>query len=108
MCRRPATLRSNAGAQSDELVIMRHAHELERIRETVRCTFAAQGLDSLEDFAEAIMIRDGHYCGRLFTCGGLRAVWFVEENRLKFFGRNHELLLSQPAGHEPPSEDVAA
>jgi hypothetical protein len=78
-------------------LLMQHALLLEQVRESVKRAFAAHGLTSFADFSEAILIRNGYYCGRSFTCGGLRAVWFAEENRLKLFGRNNELLLSQPA-----------
>lgn len=79
---------------------MQHAHLLDRVRETVKTAFVTQGLASLDDFCETILIRDGFYCGRSFTCGGLRAVWFVEENVLKFFSQDNGLLFTQPASSE--------
>ena len=41
--------------------------------------------------AESILIRDGHYCGRRFESGGMSAVWFIEENQIKFFGKEGAL-----------------
>ena len=49
------------------------------------------GANPLCDTVETILIRDGCYCGRRLECDGLRAVWFVEENQLKFFHRDGSL-----------------
>lgn len=87
---------------------MLHAQLLERVRETVRGMFAAQGITSFEGFSESILIRGGYYCGRSFACGGMRAVWFVEENLLKFFGRDNSLLSCQAAVEENQPEEIAA
>jgi hypothetical protein len=76
---------------------MPHAQAVERVREIVRSAFAVHGLTSSDEFTESILIRDGYYCGRSFSCGGMRAVWFIEENLLKFFGREQQLLSSQRA-----------
>ena len=81
---------------------MRHARVLEQIREIVRTHFAAHGVATFGDFSESILIRDGFYCGRSFASGGLRAVWFVEENLLKFFDRDNRLLQSQMVDEESP------
>jgi hypothetical protein len=87
---------------------MPHAQALERVREIVRSAFAAQGLTETDEFSESILIRDGYYCGRSFSCSGMRAVWFIEENLLKFFGRNQQLVSSQRALDESSSESMVA
>ena len=87
---------------------MQHAHLLDRVRETVRNVFISQGLATLDDLCETILIREGFYCGRSFTCGGLRAVWFVEENLLKFFQRDNSLLFTQTAGTDDCQSDAVA
>ena len=87
---------------------MLHAQMLELVRDTVRSIFAAQGVTSFADFSESIMVRDGYYCGRSFGCGGMRAVWFVEENLLKIFGRDNQLLHSQAAIEHPHQPDQLA
>ena len=87
---------------------MQHAHLLDRVRETVKCAFLAQGLGSVDELCETILIRDGFYCGRSFVCDGLRAVWFVEENVLKFFNRDNSLHLTQPASSDICQRDAAA
>lgn len=35
---------------------------------------------------ETILIRGGLYCGRRFDAAGLHAIWFLEENLVKFYG----------------------
>ena len=37
---------------------------------------------------DTILVQNGHYCGRRFTCGRLQAIWFVEEGELKFYGED--------------------
>ena len=76
---------------------MRHAGVLERVRQSVKEAFAAQGLEPHEDICETILIRDGFYCGRSFTAGNFRAVWFLEENLIKFFHQQRGLLHTMPA-----------
>ncbi len=42
--------------------------------------------------SEAMLIRDGYFCGRRFSCDGFGAVWFVEENQIKFFDRDGGII----------------
>jgi hypothetical protein len=37
------------------------------------------------EIRETILIRDGYYCGRRFETDSASAVWFVEENQVKFY-----------------------
>ena len=67
---------------------MQHAQLVERVREIVKTAFTERGVSSFEDLCETILVRDGFYCGRCFTLGDLRAVWFLEENVIKFFCRD--------------------
>lgn len=41
---------------------------------------------------KSVLVRDGHYCGRAFVCGEIRAVWFAEANELKFYRNGGPLL----------------
>ncbi len=34
---------------------------------------------------KSVLVREGHYCGRAFKCGDIRAVWFADANELKFY-----------------------
>lgn len=73
---------------------MQHAQLLETVRQRVRATFAAQGVEDVDDCCETILIRDGFYCGRCFACDNHRAIWFVEESAIKFYGEDGEFLTS--------------
>ncbi|MBM4005021.1 MAG: hypothetical protein FJ295_17325 [Planctomycetes bacterium] len=66
---------------------MTHLEQVDRVREWVRTHFASMGAGELE-IDETILIRNGHYCGRRFQAGGLRAIWFLEEDQIKFYGRD--------------------
>lgn len=88
---------------------MQHAHLVERVRQVVKEAFAERGVVSFEELCETILIREGYYCGRCFTCGEYRAVWFLEENIIKFFCRESGLLFSCSAEvAESATRSVAA
>ena len=76
---------------------MHHAQVVERVRQIVKQALSAQGVDHTGELCETILIREGYYCGRCFTCGEFRAVWFLEENLIKFFSRDSGLIFSRPA-----------
>ncbi|HUG68553.1 MAG TPA: hypothetical protein VMM76_12440 [Pirellulaceae bacterium] len=75
---------------------MQHAQLLESVRQHVRRTFTAQGIEDADDCCETILIRDGFYCGRCFACDSHRAIWFVEENVIKFYGADGAFMFSRP------------
>jgi hypothetical protein len=55
------------------------------IRQLVGATFAELHLSAGSEARETILIRDGHYCGRRFDVEDGHAVWFMEEEQIKFF-----------------------
>jgi hypothetical protein len=65
--------------------MMHHA----RMTDTVRClvaqTFLELGIANPHEVRETILIRGGSYCGRRFEAEDASAVWFWEENQLKFY-----------------------
>jgi len=71
---------------------MHHASLLELIRQHVRQSFSRLGASRSEDVCETILIRDGFYCGRRFAVGSYRAVWFLEEHVVKFYGEKGEFI----------------
>jgi hypothetical protein len=87
---------------------MQHAHLVERVRQIVRDAFAERGVTSFDELCETILIRDGFYCGRCFTCGEFRAVWFLEENVIKFFCRESGLLFTRSASADEPAARLLA
>ncbi len=72
---------------------MQHTNQLELIRDVVTNTFAEY--DSSEsDFSESVLIREGFYCGRCFNGEQIRAIWFAEENVVKFYAGDGQFLTS--------------
>lgn len=66
-------------------------HSLEAIRSEVKQRLMALGANG-ESMAETCLLQDNAYCARRFSLDGYQAVWFLEENQLKFFGPHGELL----------------
>lgn len=65
---------------------MSHNQLTNHVRQIVYETFRQNGA-SVEDVPEeTILVRSGIYCGRRFDAAGLHAVWFLEENQVKFYG----------------------
>jgi hypothetical protein len=64
---------------------MSHAQITDSVRRIVTETLVAVGLSDGEAPQETILIRNGAYCGRRFDTSRGHAVWFVEEEQIKFF-----------------------
>jgi hypothetical protein len=63
-------------------------HDVElvgRVRAIVQETFTQLGGLADQIPSEAMLIRGGFFCGRRFVAEGLEAVWFIEENEIKFY-----------------------
>ena len=80
---------------------MTHGQTLDVVRGCVRRWFDRFGANVSESICESILIRDGHYCGRRFDCGGWCAVWFSEENEVKLYDRHGALLHTEQPAAEP-------
>jgi hypothetical protein len=63
---------------------MDHLDYLERVRRFVRSTFEELG-GPVKTVEETVLLRGEHYCGRRFRSGSMVAVWFSDENELKFY-----------------------
>lgn len=79
---------------------MQHAQLLERVRQMVRAKFTELGVACFDEFCETILVRDGFYCGRCFTCGDYKAVWFMEEQLLKISCRHAGVVETSPVQDE--------
>jgi hypothetical protein len=92
------------------LPLIRHATPMLEIRRLVEQTFRGLGADPDSTLLESILVRDGYYCGRRFDCDGMQAVWFAEENEIKFYGRDGRVqCVCQPsASRRQPSGDRRA
>jgi hypothetical protein len=72
--------------------VMEHVLPLDQIRSLICRTFAEFGGPSDRMPRETVLIRDGFFCGRRFETDGLHAVWFTEENELKFYDRTSAVV----------------
>src|SRR6476620_8687471 len=72
-------------AFANAAIIMRQAILSSDIRQLVNHTFAELHLSAGCDPRETVLIRDGLYCGRRFDVENGHAVWFMEEEQIKFF-----------------------
>jgi hypothetical protein len=70
---------------------------VEKIRKVIAAQLNSLGASQTQSMAEAILIRDGLFCGRKFQCEGYEVVWFIEEDEIKFFGPCGDLLKSTSA-----------
>lgn len=76
---------------------------LEQIRALIGATLTFHGAAPDSPVAEAMLIRGGFFCGRRFERDGLQAIWFVEENEIKVYGRDGaiaEVLALDPTQNE--------
>jgi hypothetical protein len=64
---------------------MPHAQRIDEIRRQVSETFAGMEIREPSQFRESILIRKGSYCGRRFEAEGAYAIWFLEEDEVKFY-----------------------
>lgn len=71
---------------------MQHAQLTETVRTLVAHRFNELGIDDPEQFRETILIRGGNYCGRRFETAAGHAIWFVEENQIKFYNAAGKML----------------
>jgi hypothetical protein len=67
------------------------------------------GLSDNQPLRETILIRAGMYCGRRFEAAGAHAVWFIEEDQLKLFSADGNILrvLDRVAAQEPDMRAAA-
>lgn len=87
---------------------MNHSAQLERIRHFVQVTLEQLAGTSHATLRESILVRDGQYCGRRFLLDSLQAVWFLEENELKFYGKDGAVLKVLAADGVPTRHRRAA
>ena len=70
-----------------------------RIREFIRSTLVSLGARPDVKSDESLLMRNGNYCGHRISIGDFRAVWFVEEDQVKFYGPGGELLQAIKPSH---------
>lgn len=65
---------------------------LAEIRSLVRNRLDKAGAAPEATLEEAMLIRNGCFCGRRFHADGLQAIWFIEENQIKFYDREGRII----------------
>ena len=73
------------------------------IRKLIEQTFESLRSEPQGLSRETLLIREGHYCGHRYESNELTAVWFLEEDEIKFFGEDGGLLLVLQPGRTPES-----
>ena len=72
------------------------------VREIVNRTFS--NLTKANDHCrETLLIRGGFYCGYRYCVGELSAIWFIEEEQIKFYdsrGRTIQVVCPGAGGQE--------
>jgi hypothetical protein len=64
----------------------------EKVRAAVGWQLKKLGVRDTGSMHETILIHNGLFCGRRFQCEEFQAVWFLEEDEIKFFGPCGEML----------------
>lgn len=73
------------------------SEKIKRTRQYIQQLF--NQLDSGDaDLCETVLIRNGLYCGHRFSCNAFTAIWFFEENELKIYDADHNLLRVEALG----------
>jgi hypothetical protein len=71
---------------------MSHANLSLLVRDCVLQGFADLGIDTGGELRETVLIRGGMYCGRRYETEQGAALWFLEEDQLKFIGDGGTVL----------------
>lgn len=65
----------------------------EQVRRLVNDVFLNElGAPDGQKVRETLLIRSGNYCGHKFHLGPFQAVWFIEEDELKFSGEKGQTV----------------
>ena len=56
------------------------------VRSHIEGLFADHGARADERIQETLLIADGFYCGRRYSCGQMQAIWLVKKGELEFYG----------------------
>ena len=75
-----------------EFTRMRHATVVQQVRDLVEQNFRSLGISVDSGIEETILVRNGFYCGRRFAADSAHAIWFCEEDQVKFYGSNGAVL----------------
>jgi hypothetical protein len=87
---------------------MHHSQLTEAVRRQVADAFNVGGQPA-QELRETILISDGAYCGRRFDAPEGHAIWFVEEDQLKFYRPDGSVVqVVEPAAQFASATRIAA
>ena len=81
--------------------------QLTSIRDAVISAAAEFGLLEPAPTKTVVLTRDGYFVGRRFLLDGLQAVWLIDENVIRFFTDDGDLLKTIEGGKEPCMKKAA-
>ncbi len=56
-----------------------------------------------DQLQETILVRDGFYCGRRFQSEQVQAIWFIEEDQIKYYSADGGVVrVSRPSSEPRP------
>lgn len=64
----------------------------QKVKELVYEKLRGLGADLDVNRRETLLIRDGAYCGHRYCVDSLQAVWFIEEDEIKFYGQDGRVI----------------
>ena len=75
---------------------MTNLQRLSAVRDAVGQWFANHAAvdEDSSNLIETLLIRDGFYCGRRFQLGDCSAIWFAEEQQVKFYDATGQFVES--------------
>ena len=76
---------------------MPHESRTEQIRNYISNELVRLGADVNTSLRETLLIRSGNYCGHRFKLGQFHAVWFIDEDQIKFSGPEGMIQSVQPS-----------
>ena len=81
----------------------------DRIRSIVHQHFLELGYGDAEPPIETLLVRNGQFCGRSFRRNEWNAVWFIEENEIKFHDPAGAVVrVIRPSAETPAAQLKAA
>ncbi len=84
------------------------ATETSYVRQYIENRLLELGASRQSKPRETILIRAGMYCGQRFQRDGFEAIWFVEENQIKFRGPDGSVVETQAASDVGPMDQKVA
>ena len=87
---------------------MNQISHTDRVRQFIQDLLVHHGASVDMPPRETLLIKGGNYCGHRICLGPFYAVWFVEEDQIKFFGPQGLLETRSPSRDLPVMSQLAA